>query len=85
MRLINKSASQRDVAQRGIRLKHVLSGQLDPSPDDEGMGRVPECSPESARKMSFAALDERTQVCDQYSVSNMPVDMLEHLPGLPCQ
>jgi len=38
MRLIDKSTSKRNVAQRQIGLKHVLSGQFDATPDDKGVG-----------------------------------------------
>ena len=85
MRVIDKSGSKRNVAQRHIGIEHVLGSQFDATPDHEGVGGVAECSFEGARKVRFAALDERTQVCDQYSVRNMPIDMLEHFPGLPCQ
>jgi hypothetical protein len=38
MRLIRKSAPERNVAQGPIRLKHVLGGQFDAAPDHEGVG-----------------------------------------------
>ena len=64
MRLIYKSTAQRDVTKGCIRLKHVLSCQLDPTPNYKGMGGVPERSPEGARKMRFAALHKSAQIRD---------------------
>jgi hypothetical protein len=85
MRLIYKSASQRNVAQRHIGLKHVLGSQFDATPDYEGVGGVPECAPEGARKVRFAAPHQSAQICDEYAAGDMPVNIVEHLPYLPCQ
>lgn len=59
MRLIDKSAFKRNVAQRHIGLKHVLSSQFDATTDHKGMGGVAECAPKGARKVRFAAPHQR--------------------------
>jgi len=38
VRLVGESASQRNITQRRFSLQHVLSRQLDATPDDEGIG-----------------------------------------------
>jgi hypothetical protein len=55
MRLIDKSDLKRNVAQRHIGLKHVLGSQFDATPDHKGVGGAPECAPEGAREVRFAA------------------------------
>ena len=60
MRLIRKSTFKRNVAQRHIGLKHVLSSQFDATPDHKGVGGVPECAFKGARKVPFAALYQCT-------------------------
>jgi hypothetical protein len=85
MRLIDKSASKRNVAQRHIGLKHVRSSQFDATPNHKGVGGVPECAPKGSRKVRLAAPYQRAQIFDKYATGDMPVDMVEHLPYLPCQ
>jgi hypothetical protein len=85
MRLIHKPASNRDVTEGRIRLKHVLSRQFDATPDDKRVRGVSECVPEGARKVRRAALYERAKICDEYTTGNMPVDMIQYLASLPCQ
>jgi signal transduction histidine kinase/ligand-binding sensor domain-containing protein len=85
MRLIDKSAFKRNVAQRHIGLKHVPSSQFDATPDHKGVWGVPECAPKGARKVRFAAPHQHAQICDEHATGDMPVDMVEHLPCLPCQ
>jgi len=85
MRLIYKSASKRNVAQRHIGIKHVVSSQFDATPDHKGMGGVPECAPKGARKVRFAAPHQSAEIRDKHATSDMPVDIVEHLPCLPCQ
>jgi hypothetical protein len=85
MRVIHKSTPKRDVAQRHIGLQHVFGSQFDATPDHKGMGRVPKCGPEGARKVRFAAPHQSTQICDKYATGDMPVDIVEDLPYLPCQ
>jgi hypothetical protein len=41
MRLIHESTSERNIAQRQVGVKHVFGSQFDPTPDNEGVGRVP--------------------------------------------
>jgi hypothetical protein len=85
MRLVHKSTSKRNVAQRHLGLKHVLSSQFDATPDHKGVWGVPECAPKGARKVRFAAPHQSAQICDQHATGDMPVDIVEHLPCLPCQ
>jgi hypothetical protein len=85
MRLIHKSTSKRNVAQRHIGLKHVLSGQFDATSDYKGVRGVPECAPKRARKVPFAAPHQSAQICDKHATGDMPVDVVEHLPCLPSQ
>jgi hypothetical protein len=85
MRLIHKSTFKRNVPQRHLRLKHVLRSQFDATPDHKGVGRVPECAPKGARKVRFAAPHQSAQIGDKHATGDMPVDIVEHLPCLPCQ
>jgi hypothetical protein len=85
MRLIHKSTFKRNLAQGGISLQHVLSSQFDAASHHKCVWGVPECAPEGARKVRFAALHERAEIRDKYATGDMPVDMVEHLPSLPCQ
>jgi hypothetical protein len=85
MRVIHKSTTKRDVAQRHIGLQHVFGSQFDATPDHKGMGRVPKCGPEGARKVRFAAPHQSTQICDKHATGDVPVDIVEDLPYLPCQ
>ncbi|SRR6266481_2978207 len=59
MRLIHKSTSKRNVAQRHIGLKHVLRSEFDATPDHKGVGGAPECAPKGARKVRFATPYQR--------------------------
>jgi hypothetical protein len=85
MRVIHKTTTKRDVAQGHIGLQHVFGSQFDATPDHKGMGRVPKCGPEGARKVRFAAPHQSTQICDKHATGDMPVDIVEDLPYLPCQ
>jgi hypothetical protein len=85
MRLIHESTFKRNLAQGRISLKHVLRSQFDPTPHHKCVWGVPECAPEGARKVRFAALHDRAEIRDEYATSDMPVDMVEYLPSLPCQ
>jgi hypothetical protein len=85
MRLIDKSTSKRNVAQRHIGLKHVLGSQFDATPNHKGVGGVPECAPKGSRKVRLAAPYQRAQIFDKYATGDLPVDIVEHLPYLPCQ
>jgi hypothetical protein len=85
MRLIHKSTSKRNVAQRPMGLKHVLSSQFDATPDHKGVGGVTECAPKGARKMRFASPHQGAQIRDRHATGDMPVDIVEHLPCLPRQ
>src|ERR1700678_2129463 len=49
------------------------------------MRGVTECAPEGARKVRFAAPHQSAEICDGHATDDMPVDMVEHLPCLPCQ
>jgi hypothetical protein len=40
MRLVHESTSERNIAQGHVGLKHVLGGQFDATPDNEGVRRV---------------------------------------------
>ena len=85
MRLIYKPTSKRNVGQRHIGLKHVLGSQFDATPDHKGVGGAPERAPKGARKVRFATPYQRTQICDRHATGDTLVDMVEHLPCLPCQ
>src|ERR1700732_955446 len=65
MRLIYKSTSKRNVAQRHIGVQHELGSQFDATLDYEGVRGVPECAPKGARKVRFAALNERAEIRDE--------------------
>ena len=81
--LVGESALQRYVAQGRFRLKHVLSRQLDASPDQEGMRRLAEGAPKGAREMRFAELHKRAKIRDKYWTCDMTINMRTHLPRLP--
>jgi hypothetical protein len=85
MRLIYESASQRNVAQRPIGLKHVLGSQFDATPDHKGVGGVPETAPKGSRKVRLAAPHQCAQIFDEHATGEMPVDIVERLPYLPFQ
>jgi signal transduction histidine kinase/streptogramin lyase len=85
MRLIYKSTGKRDVAQRHIGIKHVLSSQFDATPDHKGVRGAPECAPKSARKVRLAAPHQGAQICHKHTTGDMAVDVVEHFPCLPCQ
>ena len=85
MRLIHKSTSKRNVAQRHLGLKHVLGGQVDATADYEGVGGVTEGAPKGARKVRFAAQYQSAKICDQNASGDVPLDVVHHLPNLPWQ
>jgi hypothetical protein len=85
MRLVCESALQRNVAQGGIRLQHVLGGQFYATADHECVGCLPEATFKGAREVRFAALDERAEICDEYRTCDMSINMVTHNACLPCQ
>jgi hypothetical protein len=83
MRLVDESASQRDVAQGRFSLQHVLSGQLDAFLDHEGMRWLSEGAPKGAREMRFAELKERAELRDKHRTCDMTIDIGTHFARLP--
>jgi hypothetical protein len=82
--LVGESASQRDVAQGRVSLQHVLSGQLDAAPDHESARWLSEGTPEGARKMRFAEMNEPTEIPDEYPICNVTINIgtyFEHVPA----
>jgi hypothetical protein len=63
--LVGESALQCYVAQRHFSPQHVLSRQLDATPDHEGVWCHSECTLEGPREMRFAEVNERTKVRDK--------------------
>jgi hypothetical protein len=83
MRLIRKSALERDIAQGRVRVQHVVGGHLEPTADHECMRRLPEGTLEDTRKVRFAESHERAEIRKKYPSCKMGVYILTHLANLP--
>jgi hypothetical protein len=81
--LVRESALQRYVAQRRFSLQHVLSRQLDATPDHECVGPLSECTREDTREIRFAEVGERTKVRDKYPIRDMTSDIGAHFARVP--
>ena len=81
--LIYKSALQRDVAQRRVSLQHVLSGQLQATPNHEGVRWYAECAFEGACEVRFAQPNMRAEICGEYRTCDVAIDILTHLAHPP--
>jgi hypothetical protein len=83
--LVGEPASQRYITQRRLSLQHVLSRQLDATPDHEGMRGVAESAPEGAREMRFAKLHKRAEIGDRYRICDMTINIGTHFACLPSE
>jgi hypothetical protein len=81
--LIGESASQRYVAQGDIGLQHVLSRQLDATPDHERVRWLSERAPEGAREMRFAELNERAEIRNKHRTGDLTVNIGTYFARLP--
>jgi hypothetical protein len=84
MRLVCESALQRNVAQGGIRMQHMLGGQFYATADHKSVGGLPEGTFKGAREVRFAAPNERAEICDEYRTSDMSINIVTHRACLPC-
>ena len=62
MSLVYEAAQKRDAAKGCVCMDHVVSGQLQTTPNHEGMRRFAERALERAREMRAAYLQQCTQV-----------------------
>lgn len=85
MSLIRESASQRDLGQGCIRLKQVLCGKRQATADHESMRWLAKCARKRAGEVRFAELDNCAEISNENSLCNMAIDIVTHLPHLPCQ
>jgi hypothetical protein len=83
MWLVGESALQRYVAQRRFRLQHVLSRELDASPDHEGMRRLSKGAPKGAREMRFAQMNKLAEFRDKHRTCDMTINVVTHFARLP--
>jgi hypothetical protein len=81
--LVGESAFQRYVTQGRFCLQHVLSRQLDASPNHEGMRWLSEGASKGAREMRFAELHKRAKIRDKYRTCDMTMDIGKHFARLP--
>jgi hypothetical protein len=85
VRLVGEAAPQRNVTQGRIGGKHVLSGQFHATLHHESMRWLPEGALEGSREVRLAALDERTEIRDEYRPCDMTINIVAHLAHLPGQ
>jgi hypothetical protein len=81
--LVSKSALQRNITQGRFSLQHVLSRQLDATPDHEGMRWPSEGAPKSSREIRFAELHMRAKLRDKHRTADMSINIGTHFACLP--
>jgi hypothetical protein len=85
MRLVRESAPHRYVAEGSVGAQHVLGCKFHPSPDYKRMRGFPECAPEGAREVRFAALNECAEISDRQLPGYVGIDVVLHFSRLPSQ
>jgi hypothetical protein len=85
VRLIGESTTQRDIAQRYLRVAHPSRCQFHPALYHKRVRCFTECAFEEPGEMRFATAHESTEIGYQHSIRDMRIQVGKHFAHLPGQ